>query len=77
MSKTSLAQETRANKTERKKKKKKIKKKKSHFIGNLYHFFLPTECMMSNFFANAKSPQKVTWSNTEVLCFQYNEMSLV
>lgn len=77
MSKSSLAQETRANKTVEKE-----EKEKSTFLGNLEdNFFLPTECMMSNFFANAKSPQKVFLSDiVEVLyfqyCSQYNETSL-
>jgi len=76
MSKTSLAQQTRANKREEKK-----RKSKTTFLDNLEeNFFLPTECMMSNSFANAKSRQKVFWSNAvEVFCFtyciRYNETS--
>lgn len=67
-SKSSLAQETRANKTE-----KKEEKEKNTFLGNLEdNFFLPTERMMSNFFVNAKSPQKVFPSDiVKVLIFQY------
>lgn len=62
MSKTSPAQ----NPMQTGERKEKEKKKKT-FSGNLQeNSFLPKEYVMSNLFADAKSPQKVLWSNAEV-----------
>lgn len=77
MSKNSLAQKP-------EQKREKIKdKEKNTFPSNLQeNLFLPTECMMSDSFANAKSPQKVFWGSiAEVFCSsyyrQYDETSLL